>query len=32
MLAALINAIILLVAVAGIAWEAIHRFNDPQPI
>jgi cobalt-zinc-cadmium efflux system protein len=32
MLAALINAIILLVVVSGIAWEAIPRFSDPQPI
>jgi cobalt-zinc-cadmium efflux system protein len=32
MLAALINAIILLVAVGAIAWEAIRRFSDPQPI
>lgn len=32
MLAALINAIIILVAVGGIAWEAIRRFNDPQPV
>jgi len=31
-LAALINAIILLVAVGGIAWEAIRRFNDPSPV
>ena len=31
-LAALINAIILLVAVGGITWEAIRRFRDPQPI
>jgi cobalt-zinc-cadmium efflux system protein len=31
-LAALFNAIILLVGVGGIAWEAIRRFSDPQPI
>ena len=31
-LAALINAIILLAAVGGIVWQASHRFNDPQPI
>lgn len=31
-LAALINAIVLLVAVGGIAWEAIRRFNDPSPV
>src|SRR5262249_14409826 len=31
-LAALFNAIILLVAVGGIAWEAIRRFSDPHPV
>jgi cobalt-zinc-cadmium efflux system protein len=31
-LAALINAIILLVAVGGIGWAAIGRFSDPQPV
>ena len=31
-LAALANAIFLLVAVGAIAWEAIRRFADPQPI
>jgi cobalt-zinc-cadmium efflux system protein len=31
-LAALFNAIILLVAVGGIAWEAIRRFSDPEAI
>ena len=31
-LAALINAIILLAAVGGIAWEAFRRFSNPQPI
>ncbi len=31
-LAALFNAIILLVAVGGIAWEAIRRFADPEPV
>jgi cobalt-zinc-cadmium efflux system protein len=31
-LAALINAIILLVAVGGIAWEAIRRFGHPQAV
>jgi len=31
-LAALINAVILLAAVGGIAWEAIRRFSDPQPV
>lgn len=32
MLAALINAVVLLVAVGGIAWEAIRRFNDPGQV
>jgi len=31
-LAALFNAIILLVAIGGIAWEAVHRFNRLAPI
>jgi len=31
-LAALINAIILLVAVGGIGWAAIGRFSAPQPV
>ncbi|WP_425617923.1 cation diffusion facilitator family transporter [Anatilimnocola sp. NA78] len=31
-LAALLNAIILLIAVGGIAWEAMHRFFQPQPV
>jgi cobalt-zinc-cadmium efflux system protein len=31
-LAALLNAIILLVAVGGIAWESIRRFGDPAPV
>jgi cobalt-zinc-cadmium efflux system protein len=31
-LAALFNALILLVGVGGIAWEAIRRFSDPQPV
>ncbi|HVS26462.1 MAG TPA: cation diffusion facilitator family transporter [Burkholderiales bacterium] len=31
-LAALLNAVILLVAVGAIAWEAIRRFNDPSPV
>jgi len=31
-LAALTNAIILLVAMGGIAWEAVRRFNDPSPL
>lgn len=31
-LAALANALILLVAVGGIAWEAIRRFWEPQPV
>ena len=31
-MAALINAVILFFAVAGIAWEAIHRFVNPRPV
>lgn len=31
-LAALTNAIILLVAMGGIAWEAVRRFSDPPPV
>ncbi|HEU0200327.1 MAG TPA: cation diffusion facilitator family transporter, partial [Burkholderiaceae bacterium] len=31
-LAALFNAIILLLAVGGVAWEAIRRFADPEPV
>lgn len=31
-LAALFNAIILLVAIGGIGWEAIRRFNDPSHV
>ena len=31
-LASLINAIILLIAIGAIAWEAIRRFNQPQAI
>ena len=31
-LASLINAIILLIAMGAIAWEAIGRFNQPQEI
>jgi cobalt-zinc-cadmium efflux system protein len=30
-LAALTNAIILLVAMGAIAWEAVRRFSDPSP-
>jgi cobalt-zinc-cadmium efflux system protein len=32
MMAALFNALILLVAIGGIAWEAISRFSHPVPI
>ncbi len=32
MLAALINAIVLLVAVGGIGWAAIGRFSAPEPV
>jgi cobalt-zinc-cadmium efflux system protein len=31
-LAALINAVVLLITVGGIAWEAIRRINDPGPV
>lgn len=31
-LAALLNAVVLLVAVGAIAWEAIERFNAPSPV
>src|SRR5690242_9773174 len=31
-LAALINAVVLLIAVGGIAWEAIRRLSDPNPV
>jgi cobalt-zinc-cadmium efflux system protein len=31
-LAALGNAVFLLIAIGGIAWEAIGRFNDPHPV
>jgi cobalt-zinc-cadmium efflux system protein len=31
-LAALFNAMFLLVAVGGIAWEAVHRLTAPQPV
>ncbi|MBP2000129.1 cobalt-zinc-cadmium efflux system protein [Paenibacillus shirakamiensis] len=31
-LAALFNALFLLIAIGAIAWEAIRRFNNPQPV
>ena len=31
-LAALINAVILLIAIGGIAFEALRRFGDPAPV
>jgi cobalt-zinc-cadmium efflux system protein len=31
-LAALANAILLLIAVGGIAWEAFRRLGDPEPV
>lgn len=31
-LAALLNALLLLVVCGGIAWEAVDRFNNPSPI
>lgn len=30
--ASLVNALLLLVAVGAIAWEAIGRFRDPEPV
>ncbi len=30
-LAALVNAVVLLIGIGGIGWEAIQRFGDPQP-
>jgi cobalt-zinc-cadmium efflux system protein len=31
-LASLVNAIILLIAIGAIAWEALRRFNQPEEI
>jgi len=31
-LAALFNALILLMAIGAIAWEAVQRLSDPQPV
>jgi len=31
-LAALLNAVLLLVAIGGIAWEAVRRFEQPEPV
>ncbi len=31
-LASLANAVLLLVAVGAITWEAVHRFSDPAPV
>jgi cobalt-zinc-cadmium efflux system protein len=31
-LAALINAVVLLIAIGAIAWEAIQRFSQPEPV
>jgi cobalt-zinc-cadmium efflux system protein len=31
-LAALLNAVLLLLAMGGIAWEAIRRLSDPSPV
>lgn len=31
-MAALINALILLAAMGSMAWEAVHRFSNPAPI
>ena len=31
-MAAFVNAMIILIAVGAIAWEALRRFGDPQPV
>lgn len=31
-IAALVNSMMILVAVGAIAWEALRRFGDPQPV
>lgn len=31
-LSALINAIVLLLVTGALAWEALHRFGEPQPV
>lgn len=31
-LAALLNAVLLLIAVGGITWEALRRFSEPAPV
>ena len=31
-MAALVNAMMILVAAGAIAWEAVRRFGDPQPV
>ena len=31
-LAALVNAVVLLIAVGAIVWEAVRRFGNPEPI
>jgi cobalt-zinc-cadmium efflux system protein len=31
-LAAVLNAVLLLLAVGGILWEALHRLGEPQPV
>src|SRR6478735_7299146 len=31
-LAALVNAVLLLLAVGAIVWEAVQRFHDPEPV
>jgi cobalt-zinc-cadmium efflux system protein len=31
-MAALVNAMIILVAIGAIAWEAVRRFGDPHPV
>ena len=31
-LAALLNAVLLLIAIGGIGWEAVRRFAEPEPV
>lgn len=31
-IASLLNALLLLIAIAAIAWEAVNRLSDPQPV
>ena len=31
-IAAVLNAVLLLLAIGGIGWEAVHRFASPEPV